>query len=245
MNFLEIAQEVDTMSGLQGMIQSVVAPIGAQAVIVSAIRQGFIEIQEDRMTWEFMRRTGKFMLRGGQDLYQPRSLFPPKPDLNANPTGLPYEVFGRWQRKWPATSYSLRNIDMDTGLPTGTWSLIHCIPYRELRAMAQSTTTEGVPRFVAPKDNSDDLVFFPTPDHAYECNADYYVEPQELMGNAQIPILPSRFHRLLAYAGLERVGNYYGNPNLYQRYAVAAAKMHGSLYRDQCPAESVTIRAVA
>lgn len=236
MNFLDICKKVDIMSGIQGMIQSVESTVGAQEVIVNATQQGFIELQEDRMTWEWMRRTREFPLVPDQGEYTLVQIFGPPPTFDPLAD---YTTFGRWQRKYPHISYRCQDPD------DLKWSKVIFVDYREFRHHLMNQAGSGKPRFVTANEQTSNLLLHPTPDKAYLMQADYFVEPQILRANTQIPILPSRFHQLIIYRGLERVGSFYGNPGLQQRYAVADAKMTGQLYRDQLPAETVVIRSVA
>lgn len=237
MNFLDICKKVDIMSGVQGMIQSVESTVGAQEVIVNATQQGFVELQEERMTWEFMRRTREWPLAVGKYQYSIVDIFGPPATLDPLAA---YTTFGRWQKKKPLLSYQIQDPD------NGKWTQVVFVDYREFRFHLKNNLGDtGKPRYVTADEVSNDLLFSPTPDKAYVVHADYFVEPQILVANVQTPILPSRFHQLIIYRGLERVGAFYGNPGLQQRYAVADAKMTGNLYRDQNPAETVRIRSVA
>lgn len=237
MNFLEICQKVDVTSGIQGMIQNVQNIVGAQEVIVHAVRDGFIDLQEERMTWEFMRRTIAFTTQVDKKEYTNFDIFG-APPVDPQPTD-PYDTFGRWQKLKPLISYRLQD------LTTLRYSKMVFVDFREFRHHLMNQVKTGTPRYVTANEQNNNLLLHPTPDKAYSIEADYFVEPQILNDNANVPILPSRFHQMLVYRGLDRVGNFYGNNGLYQRYAVADAKMTGNLYRDQVPAEAVVIRAVA
>ena len=236
MNFLSICQKVDVLSGLQGNVQTVEKPIGGQAVLVEGVRDGFLDLQNDRMTWEWMRRMAEFALVPAQQEYTPTYAVPPP--AAPLPTD-PYNLFGRWQKKHPMISYRVQDPD------TLKWAKMIFVDYREFRHHLRNQTATGKPRYVTAHEQNNNLLLHPVPDKAYTMQADYFVEPQILQFNTNSPILPSRFHMLLVYRGLERLANHYGNNGLYGRYSVADAKLLGSLYRDQCPGETVTIRAVA
>lgn len=223
------------MSGIQGHIQNVTGVVGAQEVIVGAVKDGFLDLQDERMTWEFMRRTASFNTVADKKEY---TLF----DIFGNPTPGPtdpHDLFGRWQKKKPIISYRTYNAVTDK------WHKLVFVDYREFRHHLMNQDGTGIPRYVTANEQNDNLLFHPIPDAIYTIQADYFVEPQILSDNANVPILPSRYHMLLVYRGLDRVANFYGNNGLYQRYAVADAKMTGNIYRDQVPGETVTIRAVA
>lgn len=238
MNFLEICKKVDIMSGVQGMIASVENPVGVQEVIVNAVQQGFIDLQNERMTWEWMRRTKQFHTQVDKQTYTYFDIFGVDPV--DPPADTPWTKFGRWQKKKPMISYRVQDPD------DLKWSKCIFVDYREFRHhLMNQQSSRGKPRYVTADEQTNDLLFHPTPNKAYLVEADYFVEAQVLTRNANVPIIPLRFRMVLVYRGLERVGNFYGNMGLYQRYATADAKMTGNLYRDQVPGEFVVIRSVA
>jgi hypothetical protein len=236
MNFLEICQRADVTSGIQGMIQSVVDAVGAQEVIAGTVRDGFIDLQNERMLWEFMRRTVSFSTAVSTSTYSLTDIFGIAGAFVATD---PHITFGRWQRKDPLLSYTIQDPD------TGKWGDLLFVDFLDFEYHMRNRTTPGKPRYVTANEQDSSLIFQPIPDKIYPVKANYFVEPQVLVANAQTPILPTRFHNLLVYRSLDRIGNFYGNTGLYQRYALADAKMTGDLYRDQNPAVTAVIHAVA
>ena len=176
MNFLEICQQVDRMSGVQGMIQTVTGVTGAQEVIVGAVKDSFIDLQQERMTWEFMRRMATFQTKIGKESYSEFDIF----GAPVTPTpGDPHDSFGRWQKKHPRISY--RVLDPDDL----KWSKCIFVDYREYRHhLMNSRTDTGKPRYVTADENTDALLLHQVPDKIYTVQADYFVEPQILVDNA-------------------------------------------------------------
>lgn len=60
MNFLEIVQETNIFSGLQGSIDSVASATGLQASLVSFVRAAYLDIQNMRDSWAWLLTEGTF-----------------------------------------------------------------------------------------------------------------------------------------------------------------------------------------
>jgi len=234
MNFLQICQKVDIMAGTQGSFQSVSNPVGAHAVITQAVIDGFLDLQNDRKDFEFMKKAAAFSTNVGTRSYSTSTIFGTQ-----SATDDPYDYFGRWQKLDPYSSYFIT--DPDDSIKY----MVQYVNYEWFKtAFLNPGSVNKRPRYIT-ADPSDNLLFHPTPDKIYTVAADYFLEPLALQGNAMVPYLPSRFHQLLAYMGLERVANHYSNTSIYQRYAGQAAVLFGQLYRDQVPGKSVRLNPVA
>jgi len=246
MNFLDICKRVDTMSGVQGHIDSVSNTIGAQAVIVNGVVEGFIELQDDRLNWEWMVRTVQFGAIPDQQEYAVDDIFQATLLSQATTTFDPtaeYLAFGRWRRDNPSTSHYIEKYD-DDGNRMYRHRLVY-LRHDHFRARFNDSQSTGQPAYMTYRPDTNAILLHPVPDSRYFILADYYVQPQLLAHNSEIPILPAPFHLMLVYGGLDRLANHYSNPSIYNRYALAHAKMTGSLYREHVPGESVQINPVA
>jgi len=231
MNFLDICKEVDRMSGLQGEIVSVEAPVAAQAVIVQSVRDAWIDLQSDRLYWTFMRRSISFSMTVGESSYNIATVF-----------GNPVNDFGRWDTRVGRVGWYV------TDATTGQTTAIRFLPFgffRHRYLVGGADLDSGPPTYITADPVDGTLYFSSKADAMHTISADYYMEPQILRLNVDVPILPSRFHKVLAYKGLEYVAGHYTNYGLFTAYATPAAKMHGQLYRDQLPGEYVVQHPIA
>lgn len=248
MDFLDICKRVDTMSGVQGHIDGVKNVVGAQAVIVNAVAESFVDLQNDRLNWEWMRRTVQFGAVPDQQDYAVNDIFQTSPVVQAaaaanfDPTA-EYILFGRWRRDNPHTSHFIEKMDA-SGNRVYRHRLIY-VDHDYFRAAFNDSQATGQPSHFTYKPNDNTIQLHPVPDERYFIYADYYVEPQLLQHNTEIPILPLPFHMMLVYGGLDRLANHYSNPSIYNRYALAHAKVMGSLYREHVPGEYVQVNPVA
>ena len=230
MNFLDICKIADNMSGLQGEITSVEYAVASQNVIVQAVRQGFIDLQLDRKVWKFMLRTKQFNTTVGVQRYEVNDIF-----------GTPDNDHGHWEERVGRKAYYLRDPS------SGKSSRLIFTEYNRFRDayLRAGGLVDGVPKYITADPATNALILDKPAGAVYEVIADYYVEPQILMENSDIPILPSSYHTLLAYKALYYIGGHYSDLSISSTYAVSEAKMQGNLLRDQCPAEDATPTPVA
>ena len=73
MNFLQIAQEVSQIVGLQGTIQSVSTVTGYQAVVVKYVQNAYHDIQSYRDEWKYLRTSTDISLVQGDTSAAPQS----------------------------------------------------------------------------------------------------------------------------------------------------------------------------
>ncbi len=81
---------------------------------------------------------------------------------------------------------------------------------------------------------TDEIEFNPL-DSTYIVTMDYQKVPDVLSSNSAVPILPTRFHSLIAYKALTGLGSYLGNPDLITKYTLKYSMELGSLMRSQVP----------
>lgn len=236
MNFLEICQEVARMAGTQGSFSSVSDPVGAHAVIVSAVVAAFRDIQTDRNNWEWMLKSKEYAVDAGFGTYTTATIFGSQDD-----TATVYLTFGRWDKLNPGTSCYATH---PTTSKVTNVKYMDYYQYREYYKNSDATIT-GTPDTytVHPLNNS--IIFKPLPDVAYAMTVSYYVKPLLLTENAQVPYLPIEHHNCIVYKALERVANHYSNMAIYDKYAGEAAIALGQLYRSYIPAQSVQINPIA
>lgn len=91
-------------------------------------------------------------------------------------------------------------------------------------------------------DPSDDSITFNPSDTDYILTLQYYKVPDLMETNSAVPILPVRFHNVLAYKALIGLGSYLGNDDLITRYSLKYSIELGQLMRSQVPKKMITTR---
>ena len=217
MNFLELVNEVNVLSGIQGSISDPASTVGIQSVIVDCTRNAWIAIQTYRKDWLFMARQNEFTTVIGQHNYTPDEVF----------ATLGYNDLGFYHRN--TISYDKR--------------YLREIPL--LKApLVDFTYKPGPPQyfFIVPYDNS---IAINVPDDAYTIKFWYSKTAQLLQNTTDIPLFPERYHRLIIYKGLEFLSTYMGNPELRGQYSGEFAVMIGELMREYIPERRVYPMGIA
>jgi hypothetical protein len=221
MNFLNIAQTVRSLAGIQGTgPTSVVDAQGIEAVIVQFVKDANIDIQNLRDDFEFMEASSSFTTVVGQDTYTRTALFTPaSPDVN----------------KFKIGSFVV------TDLTGKKHYLLHYEFLEEMERLYLNDITQGIPRYVGiTADRS--LYIKQTPDNNYVITYKYYRNPQILSANADIPWIPEAYHMLLVYKALEKVAVYLSQPEIYRGYATEAARAQAQLMRLSVPKKRIQTR---
>jgi len=87
--------------------------------------------------------------------------------------------------------------------------------------------------------NDNAIVFNPS-DINYIVTLQYQKVPDVLSSNSAVPILPTRFHNVIAFKALIGLGSYLGNDDLITKYTSQYSIEMGQLMRSQVPRQYVT-----
>jgi hypothetical protein len=215
MTFLEIAQTVRLLAGIQGSgPASVVGATGIEGIIVQFVVDANIDIQNMRDDFNFMKTTKTITTSLGKRVYTLSDIFTPSaPDLKN------YDL------------YSFRLTDLN--------GLVHILPVDadeysfDVKTMNQ-TTERDKPTLVGINPDLS-LELHKSPDNSYDITFSYWRSPQILSANSDIPRIPESFHRLIVYKALEKIGVYLSQPEIYRGYNVETSRMLGQLMRHSLP----------
>ncbi len=184
MNFLQLCKEAagdsGTVAGLPNLT-TVAGATGRAAQLVAWVRDAWIDIQNERNDWLWMRRrfTGK-ALTIGQMEYSAANL-----DLTRVSEWLPDRP-----RYYTFTIY-----DPDQG--QGSEAEMSMISYDQwIYRYGRRTQDTGRPSEWARAPDGK-LLIGKKPDKAYVISGEYRLTPQELATDADIPEMPTQFHRLI------------------------------------------------
>lgn len=216
--FKELVLATRLLCGMQGTgPSSVVGAIGIEEVLVTFVKDAYIDIQNSREEYGFLQVDKSLTLQGGVDTY---TLF---------------DIFG--VSAPPFKKYKKNSFRITDSNGKHTYLL-----YRErdvLEARYLNDTEQKLPTQYAinPKDNS--LIFKPIPDGLYTVDFRYYRSPEVLSTDQQVPLLPLSFHNMITYLAASKMGVYLGSPELYQRYSAEADRMLGELMRMEIPKKRI------
>ena len=98
----------------------------------------------------------------------------------------------------------------------------------------RGTQTNGQPIHVS-VDNNMNIVLGPKPSVVYVVSGGYTIGPQTLAADADIPEMPTRFHRLITYEALSRYGGSRIAPEAMVRAIAEGTPLRAALELDQLP----------
>jgi hypothetical protein len=180
--FLELCQEAASDSGTIAGLPSFTTTVGATgrvAQLVGWVRNAWIDIQNERQDWLWMRKQFSAALTIGQRDY--------------TPAGLSITDFGKFFPDSPRR-YTMSVYDPDTGqadeghIRHATWD-----DYRALYDFgSHDAQRPSMWAFFGGK-----LWVGPKPDKAYILRGEYRRSPQRLALDADTPEMPAAYHRLI------------------------------------------------
>lgn len=234
MNFLQIAQQaaiqcgVASGSAITTALPTVTGATGSLGRIVGWVNDGWTDIQMDHDDWDWMRSSNllgagvSFQTIAGQASYP----------LGTGPgtVGVDVEAFGKWDRE------TFRNFTTATGFINENY--LDEIPYDRWRdgymyGAQRTVKTRPVAVAIGPDQS---VCLGPPPNDQYTITADYFVAPQVMLTDTDVPLgLPSRFHMLIVYRVMIKAGQYESAPELTARGEQENAGMYAQLMALRAP----------
>jgi len=219
MNFLQLCQQVRQEAGIASNGPSTVgSQTGEMKRLVDWVAQAWVEIQEARNDWEWMRQSISFDTVAGQQIYAPS-----------------LGMVARWKED------SFRSFRASAGVGTEIF-LANCnyTTFRDyyLFGSRQSLTTSPVTVSVMP-DKS--LILGPIPDDIYTVRGEYYKVPQTLASDTDVPDMPARFHWAIIHKALMKYGSYEAAMEVIQEQSGLYSAMFSRLEAEQAPQITVEL----
>ncbi|MFA5921167.1 MAG: hypothetical protein WC856_07730 [Methylococcaceae bacterium] len=220
MTFLELCKEVRSRAGITGTGPlTVVGQIGELGRIVSFTNEAYIELQDSREDWYFLRNDFTFNCTS---------------TVSAYPTTTVSNL-----ANWKNDSFRcyLTTANDEQWLRYIPWD-----EFRDLRLFGTNRTATGKPiEFTIKPDKS--LVLWPIPDAAYTVVGEYYRTAATMTADSDTPLF-SRYQYVIVYAALMRQGAYISDPALYSSSEIEYNKLLSQLTRNE--KDTITIgRAMA
>lgn len=210
----KVARESGTISGTSPT--AVTSQTGRLLDIVNFTQDAWLQIQNSRNAWAWMRKEYSSSLTSGTAKYTAASF------------GI--TDFATWITEEDSLSMYLTASGVaDEGeLKFITWSL-----WRQ--RYSRGTQTNNRPTVVAVSP-ANELCFGAVPDDAYTVNGEYFQTAQVMSANTDEPNMPARFHDLIVHKALILLGMYDEEDNVVVRAQLRYREMLYDLERDQLPA---------
>lgn len=216
MNYLQLCQRLRMESiGDSGNETTVVDATGEWYRLCTWINQAWIEIQQDRADWNWMRGEASFNTIANQAEYP----YVSSPISVTN--------FSRW------IGDSFR-IYKDTQGDEHSLQYMAYADFRDAYLISTYETTYSYPSVITVSP-TDSLILALPPDDVYTVSGEYIKDVTELSVDADIPDLPSRYHMLIVYRAMQDYGVYESAPEVLQRGVALYEKMLNKLIFDETP----------
>lgn len=192
--------------------------------MVNWIKNAWIELQQEKDDWKWMRRsfTVQTVASDGEYAYT---------DCTDTTTSAVIARFAMWHKRWFQCYLTASGVGAEYRLDWMDWDAFKA-RYRF------GTQTNGQPRHVS-VDPSMKFCLGPKPDAIYTVTGDFQLGPQIMTVDADEPEMPSRFHMLIVYEALLKYGFFGVAPEAISRAQSESSRLRFALERDQLP----TIRA--
>ncbi len=221
MIFLDLVKNLRSRVGMQGTgPASVTSASTAEMDLVNSTVDAWIDIQNFREEWKWMRSSASFSTIASKNTYTLTDIFGPTNRL----------------KKWLVdTAYVTSN--------SGQKTVLNYLPYDQFIYRNLNQTTPGRVSYftVIPWDNK---VMTDLPDGIYTIELDYQKTPQILANNVDVPELPISFHNLILYGAVQKYSVVIMSPEIYSQYSNQYDIMMGQLMRSQLPKKSIIVRGI-
>lgn len=220
MQYLQMAQKVRQLVGLQGTGPSSVDATGSEGLFLSNVQNAWEDLQNYRADWKWMRENKTFNMVAGTTTYTPATIFGP---------------VNRF-KSWYKDSFFILVDGKKAPINHYNYDYFR---YRHINDVDQ-TTPSGFT--IRPKDYA---LQFSIPDSNYQIDCDYKKSNQTLSAATDIPELPTDYHMLIVYEAASRYALTIALGHVYDQYSQKALEMLGNLLREQNPQKVFKVRGIA
>ena len=216
MSFLDMVKRLHQESGSSGALpSSTVNQVGDVKKLVDWISTAWMDIQNDRQDWFFMREPISFYTTAA------------KRDYTVEEARI--ETFANYKLD------SFRQYRLSVGFDSEMD--LAFMPYDQfrnfyLRGANRSMTGQPVSFTVDPAKN---FLIGPIPDDIYNVNGEGYAMPTEMLLDADRPTMPSQYHMAIVWKALQYYGTFEAAAESEARGRMAYDMLMGPLLIDQLP----------
>lgn len=229
MTFLEICQRVCRLAGIANAdraIFSVDNNIGELSRIVGYVQESWEEVQnmynDAGQNWRWMRRQFTLDTQAGIRQYGYSA-------CRDKETDEPITRWNRWLIQDPDDPPRIYLLAGGIG-GEGYLTYLYWDDFKYIYEVGTQNQSYPDQITVDPQEN---IRVALTPRDVYRITGDYIIGNQELVANDDVPEMPARFHMLLAYMALKKLGIYESAPEMLSNGEHHAMIYAGNLENDQ------------
>ncbi len=217
-SFLELVGQLAQETGRSAAVPTtVVAQTGDNKRFVDWINQAYTGLCLDRK-WRFLQTEFTFQTVAGTQTYS---------SATAGAT-----TFGSWNMDTVRGYLTSTGVAGEIDICEVKWP-----EFRETYVIGTLRAQQGRPWIVTEQPNAA-LALWPTPDAIYTITGEYLKAPAAMTANADIPLLPVRFHELLVWRALLKYAGKTAAPEAYQRAMDEHRRLFSEMCLDQLPRPS-------
>lgn len=216
LNFLQLVQRLRQESASSGSPPTTtVSQTGDSRKLVDWVSTAWMDIQNEKPDWFFMRQPISFNTVAGIQTY------------NQSQTGV--ASFGNFKRD------SFRQYRVSQGF--GSEQRINFMPYDTFRDMYQYGTMRSTSQMpvIFSIDPVKNFLIGPIPDDIYTINGEGYALPTEFLTDTDRPTMPSQFHMAIVWRALMYYGQSEAASEAYSHGQNEYRRLMNRLYEDQMP----------
>jgi hypothetical protein len=219
MTFLELFNRLKSEAGVSGAALTTLQGVTKENLrLKNWIAQSYVEIQLDRLDWQWMRKEITFNTVADQQAYE----VGPAKDINVSD-------FGIWKNDSFRGFLSSAGVGNEILLP----QFLDYATFRDSYIYNSQREVKGRPLYstIRPEDKA--LLFWPIPNDVYVIPAVYYSTVDELVADSNTPDFPDRFHMLVVYRAMEKYGFFEVAPEQIEAGREYGGKIFSKLVFDQ------------
>ena len=226
MNFLELVNLTRSEAGVAGgdlnTLQAGLSLEGQR--FKSWVANEWKKIQAEHSDWQFLRSNFEFDTVADQAKYTPQQA-----KVTDDGTNTGASILASWKLDSLRISTSGNNYADEALAGFLTWE-----QYRNLYQYGRMRFERSKP-VVFTSDPQKNLWFGIIPNGAYTVNGEFYRTPQALSADEDEPLMPERFHSLVAYKALRAYGIFQSAPEVIGRADDVISTLYMDLIADQLP----------
>lgn len=219
--YLQLCQTARELAGIPGTGPThVTNQVGEMHRLCNWISQAWVEIQNQRDDWQWMRKLCSFDTVAQQQEY----------DITDD-IGL--TDFGHWKDDTFSIYLKAQGRGNETYLNQCEYDDFNL--YYDFGTRA---TTYARPTTIAIGPTKNLLLGF-APDDEYTVRGEYFTSPQILAADSDVPDLPSRFHMIIVHRALMKFGTFTAAPEVLQEQDALYRILLNKVEQDQTPRVSI------
>lgn len=220
--FLELVNLARQEAGIQGGDLTSLSNLTTESNRIKGwVQREWVRVQAEHPDWQFLRVRNEFTTTPGKGSYTATEAG--AVDGDGNP------IMADWKRD----SFRLAT----AGSNYADEAILGFMTFENFRNLYQygqmrSSTSKPVVFTVDPQKV---LWLGQTPNGSYVVPHEFYRTPQKLAADTDVPLMPERFHELIAFRALKAYGIFMSAPEVIARADTEISRIYPSLLLDQLP----------